>query len=498
MGLLDRVLVNGTVPMFINGEFVLAADGATFESREPATGKPYITIAEGGEEDIERAVSAARNAFEKTWRNTLAVDRARLLLRIGQLVDEHQEELAQLESRDNGKSIRETRAEVSSIARFYEYYAGVAQNLPGQTLAPTGPHFNYTLREPVGVVGAIIPWNSPLMMITWKVCPALAGGNTIVIKPAEDTPVTATAFATILAEAGVPNGVVNFVHGFGGRAGSALVDHPDVDKIAFTGSTDTGKMIAEKAARGLKLVTFELGGKSPSIIFPDANIDNAVRRIAYGIFSAGGQSCIAASRVLVHTDIKEEFLAKFADKANQIRVGNPLDDTNHVGSQTSQRQLEKIQSYVEIAENEGALVAAGGGRPSALADELGGYFFSPTILANVKNSMRVAQEEIFGPVTAVIDFTDEDDAVRIANDTVFGLAASVWTENIRVGHRVAGRINAGTVWINNHRSMNWVTPFGGYKQSGYGRENGIHVMDHYTQTKSVWVDLADDAVDWFE
>jgi len=497
MGLLDRVLVNGTVPMFINGEFVLAADGATFESREPANGKTCATVAEGGPEDVERAVAAARNAFETTWRDTLAVNRARLLLRIGQLVDENKEELAQLESRDNGKSIRETRAEVDSIARFYEFYAGVAQNLTGQTLPPTGAHFNYTLREPVGVVGAIIPWNSPLMMITWKVCPALAGGNTIVIKPAEDTPVTATVFASILAEAGVPNGVVNFVQGFGGRAGSALVDHPDVDKIAFTGSTDTGKLIAEKAARGLKLVTFELGGKSPSIIFPDANIDNAVRRIAYGIFSAGGQSCIAASRVLVHADIKEEFLEKFAAKANQIRVGNPLDDTNHVGSQTSERQLDKIKSYVEIAEKEGALVAAGGSRPTGMADELGGYFFSPTILANVKNSMRVAQEEIFGPVTAVIDFTDEDDAVRIANDTVFGLAASVWTENIRVGHRVAGRINAGTVWINNHRSMNWVTPFGGYKQSGYGRENGVHVMDHYTQNKSVWVDLADDAVDWF-
>jgi acyl-CoA reductase-like NAD-dependent aldehyde dehydrogenase len=485
------------LPLYVGGEWVSAADGATFDSYEPATGRVWARVAEAGPGDVDQAVAAARAAFEGPWSRVNAADRARLLLRMAATIDAGREQLATIETRDNGKALRETRAELDAIVRYFEFYAGAAQSWNGETMPETGPFLTYTRREPIGVVGAIIPWNSPLNMLAWKICPALAGGNSVVLKPAEDTPVSALVLMAMFEQLELPPGTLNVVPGFGARAGEALVGSPEVDKIAFTGSTETGKRIAAKAAETMKLVTFELGGKSPNIVFPDADIEQAVARSAYGIFSAAGQSCMAASRTLVHRDIHDEFVAGFAAKASAIRVGDPFDPRTQVGATTSSRQLEKIRSYVEIATDAGADVAAGGRSPELEGDAAAGYFFSPTILDGVDNSMRVAREEIFGPVTTIITFADEEEAVRLANDTRFGLAGAVWTSDVKRAHRVAHRIRAGTVWINNYRTWNWLMPFGGYKESGYGRENGLEAMHHYTQTKSVWVDLQTDSGDWF-
>jgi acyl-CoA reductase-like NAD-dependent aldehyde dehydrogenase len=474
--------------MLIDGQFVDAADGGTFQCEYPFTGEAWGAVPLATTEDVDRAVRAASRAFEGGWATTKPVQRADLLRRLGQLLLEDAEVFGLLQVHENGKLLSEMSFTGPSLAAMANFYAGLAESVHGYTSPSNLPNMvSYTVREPIGVVAAITPWNSPLGLLGWKFFPALAAGNTIVIKPSEVTPLSTLRLGELCVKAGFPPGVVNIVTGYG-AAGAALVEHPLVDKVAFTGSTATGQAIARAAAARNARVTLELGGKSPNIIFADADLDAAADGIIKGIFSASGQTCMAGSRILVQDSIGDDFFEEVARRVSLLRLGDPLDRATQISPVASRAQLAKVLSYIDIAKGEGARAITGGGQPAAPA-LASGFFVEPTLFTNVTNDFRVAREEIFGPVGAVIRFSDEDDAVRIANDTPFGLAAAVWTESLKRGHRMIPRLRAGTVWLNNYRVAELSRPFGGFKQSGLGREQGLDALDAYTESKSVFISL---------
>ncbi len=480
-----------TYQAHIDGRWVNAASGQFFETDNPYTGRPWALIPRCSAEDVDRAVKAAYAAFTSgPWPKLTASQRGALLRKLGDLVIEHAKALSEVEVRDNGKLIAEINPVITYMAQWYHYYGGLADKIEGAVL-PTdkADTFNYTRYEPLGVIAAIVPWNSPLFLATWKLAPALAAGNTIVIKPSEFTSASLLEFMKLVDEAGIPPGVVNVVTGFGAEAGLPLVEHPLVAKVAFTGSDLTGQKVYEAAARGLKRVSMELGGKSPNIVFDDAEIDNAVKGVISGIFAATGQTCVAGSRLLVQQNIHDQFVERLLALARTAKMGNPMSPDTQVGPITNKPQLEKVLKYIDIAKSEGATPLLGGQRPSS--PECGdGWFVEPTIFSGVKNSMRIAQEEVFGPVLSIIPFTDEEEALAIGNDIVYGLAAGVWTQNMRRAILMSERLRAGTVWINTYRAVSYLSPFGGYKRSGIGRENGQEMIKEYLQVKSVWISTA--------
>ena len=476
--------------MLIDGKFVDSASGKTFTTPNPSTGSDLASVAEGDKEDINRAVAAARKAFESgPWPNMSQRERGRLLYKLAALIDENREELAILETLDNGKPIGETRnADLPLSIDCLEYYAGIADKIEGSTIPVNGNFFNYTLMEPVGVVGQIIPWNFPLLMLAWKFGPALCTGCTIVLKPAEQTPLTALRIGELVMEAGFPPGVINIVPGYGETAGDTLARHMDVDKVAFTGSTEVGRLIMKAAAEtNLKKVTLELGGKAPNIVMSDADLDAAVNGAVTGIFFNQGEVCCAGSRLFVDDSVHDEFVEKLKGKAESIKVGNPLEDSTQMGAQVSEEQLDRIVGYCEAGKSDGATCVTGGGRNTAAGD---GYFMKPTIFDDVKDDMKIAREEIFGPVVSVIKYSDIGDAIRRGNETSYGLSAAVWTTDIKKAHRAAKDLRAGTIWVNCYNTFDAASPFGGYKESGIGRELGKYALANYLEVKSVWVDLS--------
>jgi (Z)-2-((N-methylformamido)methylene)-5-hydroxybutyrolactone dehydrogenase len=484
--------------MLIGGQWVDARSGKTFESINPYTGQVWATTPEADEEDVDAAVRAARQAFDEgPWGRMTGTERARLMRRLAELLAENAGELAVVESTDNGKLLKEMGGQLGALPDWYYYFAGAADKVQGATIPSDKPNFFvYTRKEPVGVVGAIIPWNSPLLLLTFKLAPALAAGCTFVVKSAEQTPASVLEFGKLFEEAGFPPGVFNVVSGFGVPTGKALVSHPGVDKVAFTGSTQTGISVMKDAADHLAKVTLELGGKSPNIVFDDVDLEAANNGVVAGIFAATGQTCIAGSRLFVQERAHDELVERLSERAKTIKLGDPLHVETEMGPIAFKEQLEKIEGHVRAGKEEGATLVCGGKRPDADALEHG-YFIEPTIFAQVENGMQIAREEIFGPVLSVIPFKDEEELVRQANDTRYGLAAGIWTRDIQRAHRVAHAIRAGTVWINAYRTLSFNTPFGGYKASGLGRENGLEALNEYTETKSVWVELSGQSRDPF-
>jgi len=479
--------------MYIDGQWVDSASGRHFETHNPYTGKPWALIPRGNAEDADRAVRAARKAFTSgEWSKMHVSRRGALLRKLGDLITEKAKDLAVIETRDNGKLLAEMNTQTAYMAQWYYYYGGLADKIEGHVLPIDKPNtFTYTRFEPLGVVAAIAPWNSPLLLTTWKLAPALAAGNTVVVKPSQYTSASMLEFVKLVEQAGFPAGVVNVLTGFGSEAGQALIEHPLVAKIAFTGSDETGQKIYEAAAKGIKRVTMELGGKSPNIVFDDAQMDNAIKGVISGIFAATGQTCIAGSRLLVQQSIHDEFVEKLVAFAKTAKMGDPMNLDTQVGPITNLPQYKTVLDYIDIAKSEGAKTVLGGGK--ATRPECGdGWFVEPTIFTGVKNSMRIAQEEVFGPVLSVIPFRDEEEAISIGNDVVFGLAAGVWTQDMRRAFLMAERLQAGMVWVNTYRAVSYLAPFGGYKRSGLGRESGQEMIKEYLQTKSIWISTAQD------
>jgi aldehyde dehydrogenase (NAD+) len=481
----------GHKKMLIDGKWIDAVSGKTFETRNPATGELLATVAEGDAADINAAVAAARRAFEGPWSKVKPYERQNLLLKFADLVERHFDELSTLDTLDMGAPISRTRTMKQRVLGMLRFYAGQATSIHGETIDNSlpGEIFSYTLKEPVGVVGAIIPWNAPLSSSIWKIGPVIATGCTVVLKPAEEAPLTSLRLGELAMEAGIPSGVVNVVPGYGETAGAALAEHPDVDKVAFTGSHFTGQSIIRASAGNLKRVSLELGGKSPDIVFADADLDAAVPGAAMAVFSNSGQICSAGTRLFVEQRIYDEFVGKVAEFGKGLRVGNGLDPETQIGPLVSEQQMERVTGYFDVGRKEGAQALAGGERLTGGHLEKG-YFVPPTVFANVNDDMRIAQEEIFGPVISAISFKDPDELVKRANATTFGLGSGVWTRDVSKAHKFAKAIRAGSVWVNCYQTMDPAVPFGGYKMSGYGRESGIQHVEEYLNVKAVWIKTA--------
>jgi acyl-CoA reductase-like NAD-dependent aldehyde dehydrogenase len=479
-----------TGQLFIDGTWRAPASGQTYATINPATEEQSAQVAKGDERDVDAAVAAARKAFDTgPWSRMPAAERARLVWKLGDLIAANLDEMARLESLNTGKTLFDSgKVEIPFAAEVFRYYAGWATKIHGETLSLREGAFTFTLRQPVGVVGAIVPWNFPFLLSSWKIAPALAAGNTVVLKPASLTPLTALKFAELCQEAGLPEGVVNVVTGPGAAVGMALVRHPGVDKIAFTGSTDVGKQIMREAAGSLKRVSLELGGKSPNIVFADADMEAAVKGALTGIFYNKGEVCAAGSRLFVEQRVHDDFMSKLTERVKGLKVGDPMDKSTRMGPVVSKAQMDTVLGYIESGKQEGARLVAGGER--AKVGNGKGYFVEPTIFDGVSNRMKIAREEIFGPVLSVIPFKSVDEGLAEGNETTYGLAAAVWTRDVAKALRAARAIRAGTVWVNAYNLYDAALPFGGFKESGFGRELGAAGMDAYTEVKSVWVDLA--------
>jgi len=473
--------------LYIDGEWVNSSSGKSFDTENPYTGEVWAKISRGNAEDVDRAVKAASSAFQGGWGQTKPTERGKLLNRLAEVIEKNAEILGEIEVRDNGKLIAEMGGQTKYLAEWYRYYGGLADKVEGSVIPSDKPGiFNFTRYEALGVIGMITPWNSPLLLLAWKLAPALAAGNTAVIKPSEFTSASTLEFMNLIEEVGFPKGVVNTVTGFGLEVGAPLVDHPNVDKIAFTGSDVSGQKIYEAAAKKIMPVTLELGGKSPNIVFEDADFEAAVMGAISGIFAATGQTCIAGSRLLVQKSVHDKFVERLINVAKEAKIGDPMSTETHVGPVTTQPQYQKIIDYIEIAKKENAKCVLGG-RPYTGPGARGRQFIEPTIFTGVTNEMRIAQEEVFGPVLSVIPFDTEEDAVRIGNDIDFGLAAGVWTNDIGRALRMSEKLRAGTIWVNTYRAVSFTSPFGGYKRSGEGRESGKDAIKEFLQVKSVWI-----------